>query len=155
MGNLFTGKFPLHLELKNLQASSHFELLNLLANSHCEFLNSWANPPFHSKFLDSWANPHSSPGCQLLQYSGFTSSYNIWLQQRINHVNQSESRTQIFLQFDWMVRFSLLQPDQDLGKLLYACTVSCSGFPSSCNIRVAQERELCHSIKLQDLNSAL
>jgi len=37
-----------------------------------------------------------------------------------NCVNQSESRTQVFLQFDWMVRFSLLQ-DQDLGKLLYAC----------------------------------
>ena len=38
-----------------------------------------------------------------------------------NRVNQWKSRTQTFLQFDWMVRFSLLQPDQDLGKLLYAC----------------------------------
>jgi len=39
----------------------------------------------------------------------------------VNHVNQSESRIQILLQFDWMAQFSLLQPDQDLGKLLYAC----------------------------------
>ena len=29
----------------------------------------------------------------------------------VNHVSQSESRVQIFLQFDWMARFSLLQLD--------------------------------------------
>ena len=97
--------------------------------------------PFYSELLIIVVTYMHTAVFQVLATSGCNSN---------NRVNQSESRNQIFLQFDWMVRFSLLQPDPDLGKH----TAVCSGFPSSCNIRL-QERELCHSIKMQDLNSAL
>jgi len=54
-----------------------------------------------SEIMVCWIN-NGTALFQVLATSGCNS---------VNRVSQSESRIQILLQFDWMARFSLLQPD--------------------------------------------